>query len=745
MKKVLLICLSFAISLSVVAQKPLLKKGASVKNVTKEQSITREPFEKISNPTVKPVPSDQNKPANPNIVTVLDLGTSANVLGYYSGSRTMLVADDDLNCVVNFHRAGPGATPPNLSGYYAMDLGVNMGATQGDWTNQILVTSATLDGGGDYYYDASRYPSAGIYNPNGGTAMAEAYCTFFGPNFANKISDGFGGYTYGNLVDWADTTKHLRWYNPPPYTYIPDGFAISNTQGIAHLTDNDNEIIGTSVYYRDSVIYGRGVWNTTSRDFEYTFKTLAFHCVDTASSADVKIAASPDGNTVYMSVLTNLVGANPLIDSTYFPAIRKSTDGGLTWSEPKGILLGGPNGLPAVKNQYSDYFISIMFDPIPPRDSIPYTTAFDHSLVVDKFGNLHIGVIVGYTNGEYTISTGIDSLLNAFDIYSVDGGETYQAVWLGAIATFRGTFGDYSCDNRMYAARNKEGDKVFFTWNDTRIPDVTDNQNPDVYARGFDLIKNKLTADNGTDAPTNVTFLSDITQEAYWQCTSPIVFTDGGKYTIPIATQFFLDADADAMFKYIPDFSYIDDDFTITVNNPGFVNFSVSPANRNVTSAAGSTTFDVTSNEDWTVTGAASWCTFTQSGTGNGTITVDYQANASDQQRVASFDITAAGLPAQTVTVTQAKSNIGIDETAVNEIGVFPNPSKGIFKLVPAQADGRAMDITVQDVNGRTILQKECKGQKEYTIDLSFATQGIYNLVVRTETSTLTRKLVVLK
>ena len=240
MKKVLLICLSLTVALSVVAQKPLLKKEISVKNMTKELSITHESFEKMSNPTVKPVGSEQNKPANPDIVTVLNLGTSANVLGYSSGSRTMLVADDDLNCVINFHRAGPGASPPSLSGYYAMDLGLNMGATQGDWTNQILVTSATLVSS-PYYYDASRYPSAGIYNPGGGTAMANAYCAFFGPNFANLILDGFGGYTYGraNLVDWADTTKNLRWYNPPPFTYIPDGFAVSNTTGIAHMTDSD--------------------------------------------------------------------------------------------------------------------------------------------------------------------------------------------------------------------------------------------------------------------------------------------------------------------------------------------------------------------------------------------------------------------------------------------------------------------------------------------------------------------------
>lgn len=70
---------------------------------------------------------------NGAVVTVLDLGTSSSVLGYSGGTRTMLWADDDLNVVVNFHRMGPGAIPPGLSGYLGMDLGLNMGLTQDDW------------------------------------------------------------------------------------------------------------------------------------------------------------------------------------------------------------------------------------------------------------------------------------------------------------------------------------------------------------------------------------------------------------------------------------------------------------------------------------------------------------------------------------------------------------------------------------------------------------------------------------
>ena len=576
MKKVLLLSVAFIIGLAVVAQRPQIKQGIYVKNYQKEQKVTIEPVEKTTPSLVSTKHGGLKNVNQPNVVTVLNLGTSANTLGYSGGSRPMVWADDDLNAVINFHRAGPGATPPNLSGYYAMDLGINMGATQGDWTNQIQVSSATLPPGpgGSYYYDASRYPNAGIYNPAGNTTLANAYCAFFGPNFANLVVSGFGGYTYvkANLVNHADTSKHLRWYAPTPYTYTPDGFWVSNATGVTHMTDGDQNVESGSPVYQDSVIYGRGVWNTTSHDFDYTFKTLAFPCVGMYNETDAKVACSPDGQTVWMSVLTNYANGTPVIDSTYYPLVRKSTDGGLTWGDPMPIYLGGPNGLDAIKNQYSDYFIQNFFvgPPWPTRDEIPYTTAFDHSITVDKWGNLHIAAIVGYTNGGYAISTGVDSLLNVYDIYTANGGTSWEAVHLGSVKTFRGTWGTYSCDNRVYMSRNKAGDKLFVTWNDTHVDGENNNQNPDVFARGFDLITNKLTTPDAGSDNTNVTFLSDITQEAYFQCASPIVFTDNNKYTIPICTQWSTDISAaDAKFYYISDFSFLPTDFTVTNPNPG--------------------------------------------------------------------------------------------------------------------------------------------------------------------------------
>ena len=162
MKKLLLISLAFVIGLAAVAQQAQLKKELPVQNYKIAQKLINDPPAANSIAPVKPSPIGVKNGTNANIVQVLTLGTSANVLGYSSSTRTMVLADDDLNVVINFHRMGPGATPPSLSGYLGMDLGINMGATQGDWTNQIQCYAATL-AATPYYYDAGRYPSAAIY------------------------------------------------------------------------------------------------------------------------------------------------------------------------------------------------------------------------------------------------------------------------------------------------------------------------------------------------------------------------------------------------------------------------------------------------------------------------------------------------------------------------------------------------------------------------------------------------------
>ncbi len=81
---------------------------------------------------------------------------------------------------------------------------------------------------------------------------------------------------------------------------------------------------------------------------------------------------------------------------------------------------------------------------------------------------------------------------------------------------------------------------------------------------------------------------------------------------------------------------------------------SVTPSNQNVAATpAGSTTFNVTTNCDWTASSNQTWCTVTPSGSGNGTINANYAVNTTTTPRTATITVTVPGANPVLATVTQ--------------------------------------------------------------------------------------------
>jgi Viral BACON domain/Secretion system C-terminal sorting domain/Trypsin-like peptidase domain len=185
---------------------------------------------------------------------------------------------------------------------------------------------------------------------------------------------------------------------------------------------------------------------------------------------------------------------------------------------------------------------------------------------------------------------------------------------------------------------------------------------------------------------------------------------------------------------------------TVTQEGIPFI-LGVTPLNQEVTSPGGSTSFSVTSNYNWNVVSDAPWCTVTPSGTGNGTIVADFTENTANQSRKANILVTLStpGTLSQTVTVNQAKSNIGISEQNSQGVKIYPNPTKGVFRIVPAKGTNGNLDVMVENLSGKVLLNKECRGEKEYMIDLSQSPQGTYNIIIKTGNETVIRKLVIIK
>ena len=171
---------------------------------------------------------------------------------------------------------------------------------------------------------------------------------------------------------------------------------------------------------------------------------------------------------------------------------------------------------------------------------------------------------------------------------------------------------------------------------------------------------------------------------------------------------------------------------------------TVTPANQNVSAALGNTSFTVVSNTAWTVSGNAGWCTFAPSGNGNGTIAITYTANTANTIRVETMTITVNGLTPQTVTVTQAASTVGLDEQAQNDFRVYPNPTKGVFKMNTGSFGTQAIDVSIMDMSGKNILSGIYSGASEYFFDLSQASRGYYFMQVKTANYTAVRRMVLI-
>jgi hypothetical protein len=90
----------------------------------------------------------------------------------------------------------------------------------------------------------------------------------------------------------------------------------------------------------------------------------------------------------------------------------------------------------------------------------------------------------------------------------------------------------------------------------------------------------------------------------------------------------------------------------------------ISPSSQVVTAPAGQTTVQINSNVSWTLSSSQSWATLSQtSGTGDATITVSYDENATSTQRTVALTLNSPGQSAQTATILQNAAATGPELT----------------------------------------------------------------------------------
>ncbi len=108
---------------------------------------------------------------------------------------------------------------------------------------------------------------------------------------------------------------------------------------------------------------------------------------------------------------------------------------------------------------------------------------------------------------------------------------------------------------------------------------------------------------------------------------------------------------------------------------------NVTPAIRNVDAPAGSTTFSVTSNLDWTVSESVPWFSVNpMSGSDNGTLTVNYTQNTTVNSRTGEITVSAEGVPDVLVSVVQAGVAPSLAVTPANR-DVGPDAGNTTFSV----------------------------------------------------------------
>jgi len=613
MKKTLLLLVAVVFGITVIAQNYSLKPNLRTEKANTTEQVAFEPANVYGTgqATRSDLPNQTYK--NTDFVTIVNIGTSANAYSYANAGRSMVAVNNDLNTITNFHRMGGALDPGGYSGDLGFDVSLDGGMT---WENQREIYVAINNTGGEYYTDAARYPNHGIYNPIGNTDPGEAYVTYFCPNLdasnSNDPTGGWGGYSYGRAKIGVadDTIRHLLSTHDEFYQYVPDAFCITNLGDFWCVDGNQDWTTGT-VVYQGNLIMNHGIWNDETKDWELDQFLIDASTFDGGPPAHYKVEFAPDGLTGYAAILADN-GEVPASEGlSYFPILFKTTDGGENWSDAMPVAISGEDGIGGVHNFLSDEELAELFEPpIPDREEIAFTTAFDLDLSVDAWGNPHIAVICGVTGADaYSIVTGVSEVTGyqftaAFLLSSSDGGETFIGYECGRQKTFRGTFGDLTEDNRIQIARNPAGTKMFVSWIDTDLPGVVDNQQPDIWCRGIDIVSHTLTNNMGEDEPHNVTEFSEGMWQAYYAVLGNEALVSDDVYTLPMV---YMEMNPDdpleqTQYKYIQDFAFTEADFTITGIDDDYAAITTFEVGQNFPNpATGRTTVSVTLEETTTL------------------------------------------------------------------------------------------------------------------------------------------------
>ena len=134
--------------------------------------------------------------------------------------------------------------------------------------------------------------------------------------------------------------------------------------------------------------------------------------------------------------------------------------------------------------------------------------------------------------------------------------------------------------------------------------------------------------------------------------------------------------------------------------------------------------------------------TFTQEDINQNKISYTNSLNtgATDTFKVNVLNATNGWLPNQTATIV-IQNQMNVSELNLSEIVVYPNPTKGVVTVKFPSNTYNTGNLSLVDMQGRTILAKEVTGSEE-NLSLEHLSQGIYLLTISVDNQKITKKIV---
>lgn len=168
---------------------------------------------------------------------------------------------------------------------------------------------------------------------------------------------------------------------------------------------------------------------------------------------------------------------------------------------------------------------------------------------------------------------------------------------------------------------------------------------------------------------------------------------------------------------------------------------SVTPTVRQVDYLAGVTTFDVTSNVDWSTSSDANWCLPVATGSGNSVLSVLYLQNETMLTRTANISVSALGVAPVQLQVIQSPSYVSVNEFEESGLTFFPNPASNCLNVVVHDFKKGSV-IQIYNIKGQIVVEYEIQSA-EFNLDISGLQKG--NYILKLKDTSLSKSFVIVR